>query len=264
METPPQGMELLEGTLHINRSGSAPTPRAFFESFTEVSPLIQDKVAASANQPMVYTFSTTAPGTITNLHLVGSYSDLDPGTGTLPVPCRAELKNLSTGTVDYSGTLQAYLLNGGSGIIGRSVPCEIPFYSGFRYQFTLTPLVIRANVRAVLERESCQAVFRDGSASAYNSSSLTQDLQVGEPSRGGLVVLRCMYGGASAKITLRWNGKTIPVYQSRVLTYKGNPRTQEIIFMRNESLPETNSFTLTLQCGSHGEFFVYDWGAILF
>ena len=258
----PAGMTWRDGVLYAVQSPERPAVNSFISGITISSQLKLVKGNLSASTDIVCSFTSTAPGTLNSFFLGGSASDL-PQSGPFLFPgFRLELLNQDTGVVEYSGTTEAFTISGTD--VGRTLYFKIPFHGGYRYRLTAAPMDAPFSAQVTMRFTNDSLEFRGGSVEDFPGGTIAFTQEDSETSRGGLFVLRCKVGGKTGSISLKWNGKTIAPSSQRYRTYKDYGLIQEMIYLRNEALPATNSFEVVSQCGTNCEIYVYDWGAILF
>lgn len=207
--------------------------------------------------PLTVQIDPPSAGVIRQFVLRGQFSNNTPNT---PAPFRLTMNNQRTGEVEQSIDLD-FADAGYSGvIINQFVRETLYFHGGDRYIMKLEPLA------AVFDMEM-NAIFSENTSadSLYNKQSLrgSHVMEEIEESSGGLLVLRCAMGGPTGKLTVEWDGRAIEPTAVRLLRHSDGRVIKEHLYFRDETIPAKTTFSLAFDCGTCGDFWLYDWGAIL-
>ena len=64
-------------------------------------------------------------------------------------------------------------------------------------------------------------------------------------------------------LTVEWDGRAIEPTAVRLLRHSDGRVIKEHLYFRDETIPAKTTFSLAFDCGTCGDFWLYDWGAIL-
>ena len=214
------------------------------------------------NQPakcvsMTMDFQPPASGSIRNFIMQGSYSDC---TAQNIFSFRLTLTNRDTGVVEKTLNMQmAYFSNAATftQIFGET----IPFIGGVHYLLTFEPISVNCNMTAnfgISQDTVATTIASDGILTADHT------FQEQEPGTGGMMILRCATYGTGGALTFRWDGvEREPDISRKTLTSDGKT-VQELIYLRDDVVPQDSKLSLRFDSNVGGSFLFYDWGAMLF
>ena len=207
--------------------------------------------------PLTVRISPPSAGVIEQFVLRGQFSNNTPNA---PAPFLLTMTNQRTGEVEQAVELD-FTEGGYSGVIANQfVKDLIYFHGGDQYIMKLEPLEAVFNM-------DMDAVFTEytSTSSLYNNQPLrgSHVMDEIEESSGGLLILRCAMGGTTGKLTVKWDDKELEPTAVRLLRHSDGRIIKEHLYFRDETIPAKTTFSLAFDCGTCGDFWLYDWGAIL-
>lgn len=247
-----------DGMYYIARSDETDDRDSFFGRAAIVSDMRIAEGDLAACTPGVVSFSTKTPTCITALPIDITYATVPAEIQTISL--RLSLKNMGTGLVEWSRQLDCEVKN--QKVDKRfQMGMSIPFHGGQNYQLILEPMQAAGTGHAYIYINplSCGTNFYTN----YPYLTLSRSFTDAVGGRGGIAVVRCRRSGTGGTVILNWNGREMqPAYEREVPVENWEP-VREYVFVRDDDLPAQNDLSVTLTCNKEGEFWFYNWGAML-
>ena len=245
----------------VRFAGKAETPltnEILANCLHTVTEMKVNKNQLSQSTPMTATFQPPASGVIQNFALQGRYTDC---TLRDIFQFRITLTNQDTGVVEKTLNMQfAYNTNGAS-FTTYFNGTSISFIGGAHYLITMEPLSANSNMTAALTIGTDTTVTTIASDGIITADHTFQEQ---EPGTGGMMVLRCAVYGTGGALTFQWDGvEREPDISRKTLTSDGKT-VQELIYLRDDVVPQNSQLSLRFDSNVGGSFLFYDWGAMLF
>lgn len=244
------GLELLEGRARLYSNTAELTLRS-----------LQDTIQASSGYSSTVdlvpiTFRAPAAGRLKEVTFYGTLKNSAGDDGN----CTVRLYNLTTNNKEaevrscfhfYHGTCTDF----------HHLPLDLPLHVGQRYQLRIHMDSAAADYRIYFRKEDddCMTFSSESSPSA----SCAWTIQTGEPSLGGLALVRYRSWGQDGTVRLDWDGSLLEPCAVRTLTDDQGQPLQEAEFRRVTAIPASSSLSLQLACPAGGELEVFEAGAVL-
>lgn len=246
------GLELLADRARLyNNGGEALTMDSVRDSL-EVS----EGYSSDAKLAPI-TFTAHCAGRLTALVYYGHVRE-NPGD---PGDCTVKLTNLTLDQVEAEARA-CFHFTKGSSTLYRPLEMDLPLHSGCRYKVEVILDSTAANHQLWFQKN-----YSDGSmrfaADSHTAFSHSWQLQAGEPSLGGLGLVRYRTYGNGGIIKLNWDGVSYTASTVRTITDGQGRTVQEAEFRRTSAVPANSRLTLNVTCPVGGELELFEMGAVL-
>lgn len=252
------GTRLWDGLCFAGKSDTALTADVLAAGFTGITPLSMVKGNLAACQPMTGKLKVPASGRLRRFNLTGNFFENVPNT---PARFQISLTSQETGAVEQTMELNLALDTASGTYSYRPVDISLYVLGGVEYLVTLRPL------EAVYSANNAWISFETyGLADTYtNGGTVTASRTLHELAGGeqGIVILRCMIAGKGGTMTFTWDGKERQPSARRLAKMRDGRIVQELIYYREDVIPENSRISFRFACNTGGSFVFCDWGATL-
>lgn len=232
-------------------------PGNLSEYSQQVSPLKIVKNHPEACVPLEVSIYMEGCTYLNRFSLCGDVSNNVPNTSA---PARLTLTNQDTGEIELSQTIDIKMDIASGYKSNLFVDTFVPFHGGQHYLLKIEPLaaVFDAQIDFLVSAQTVLYGF-------YSSGSITaaHTMRECEGSSGGLLIVRGLVNGPDGQLTVKWDGKEVPLYTTRMVRIPDGRCVREMVYYRDEPIPAETKFDLRFDTGEFGSCLFYDWGAVL-
>ena len=252
------GTGLWDGVCFTAKNETALTPEVLEAGFRRITPLSMVKGNLAACQSMTGNLRVPASGLLRRFNLIGNFYENVPDT---PARFQISLTNQETGVVEQAMEVDLSLNVASGSFSYRPADIALHVLGGVDYLVTLQPLeaVYSAN-NGWINFDPHGLADTYGGTGAVAATHTLRELAGGER---GAVILHCLITGAGGTLRFTWDGAERQPDAQRMVKARDGRMVRELIYYRDEIIPEDSRISLQFTCATGGSFLFYDWGATL-
>ena len=247
----------IDGAVFAGKGRLQVTASNFADYVEQVTPLKMVKNKLSACTPLELHVRLPAAVKLMRFVIGGTYSNNAGGSD----PCRVCVINQDTGETEWENEKVLGITSSGGTTFRLDIDLNVFLHAETDYTILIRPL----------------AAIYDGSFDYLNAPSYTilscyrnngvmtasRTMTEPEGSTGGMMILRCQSGGTGGTLEAAWDKEPLEPSVTRTILDDRGREMQEIIFLRDKPVPPETVLEMKFTCNEGGDFFLYDWGAVL-